>query len=311
LKRKLSRAFGVARQKQKPQHIPQQLHATPLIFSSSHKHYSHFPHSSLLVRLPKWLRSASIKDVERYLPIRRSLAPIILDRQSFMRDRKVYVNVFYACDTWLSTFSIGWKCCKPRVLTFDEFLSIPPCTTGIHSTIDDTPVPPKPTGAETATLSSAAPADIELAQPVPRLPQAQNRPSPSPAPPESEDDDPSLEIPAGQTCRRRGCGATYTSGASREGESCVHHPGVPLFHEGSKGYTCCKRRVLEFDQFLMLEGCNTKNRHLFVGSGKKGSGSEEKLDSVRYEHPDWSYISPYSTKLTTSIDTTSTKHQPT
>jgi len=24
----------------------------------------------------------------------------------------------------------------------------------------------------------------------------------------------------------------------------------PIFHEGSKGYTCCKRRVLEFDEYL-------------------------------------------------------------
>lgn len=23
----------------------------------------------------------------------------------------------------------------------------------------------------------------------------------------------------------------------------------PIFHEGSKGYTCCKRRVLEFDEY--------------------------------------------------------------
>jgi hypothetical protein len=178
----------------------------------------------------------------------------------------------------------GWKCCKPRVLTFDEFLSIPPCTTGKHSTVDDTPAPaPKP-AEDAPTLSSTAPSETEIAQPVavPRIPQAQNRPSPSPAPPESEDDDPSLEIPAAQICRRRGCGATYTPGSSREGESCVFHPGAPLFHEGSKGYTCCKRRVLEFDQFLKLEGCTTKGRHLFVGSGKKGGSSEEKLDTVRY-----------------------------
>jgi len=61
----------------------------------------------------------------------------------------------------------------------------------------------------------------------------------------------------------------------------VHHPGAPIFHEGSKGYTCCKRRVLEFDEFLKIEGCKTKRRHLFVGSGKK-AGDEENLESVRY-----------------------------
>lgn len=65
----------------------------------------------------------------------------------------------------------------------------------------------------------------------------------------------------------------------------MHHPGVPIFHEGSKGYSCCKRRVLEFDQFMNIEGCKTKDRHLFIGSGKKrdrsGSAGEELLDSVR------------------------------
>lgn len=63
----------------------------------------------------------------------------------------------------------------------------------------------------------------------------------------------------------------------------MHHPGAALFHEGSKGWTCCKRRVLEFDEFMKIEGCETKDRHLFVGSGRKGG--EEKLDTVRYAPP--------------------------
>lgn len=167
-------------------------------------------------------------------------------------------------------------------MTFDEFLTIPPCTTGRHSTKDDAPLIYKKDVPDlNATLGNSAPSEVEVAQPaVPRLPQATPRASPSPAPPpESEDDDPDTTIPDGATCRRKGCGQTYKSGSSREGESCVHHPGAPLFHEGSKGYTCCKRRVLEFDQFLKLEGCKTKDRHLFVGAKKKPG--VEKLDTVR------------------------------
>ena len=30
-----------------------------------------------------------------------------------------------------------------------------------------------------------------------------------------------------------------------------------------QGYFCCKRRVLEFDEFLKIEGC-TEGRHIFV-----------------------------------------------
>lgn len=74
-------------------------------------------------------------------------------------------------------------------------------------------------------------------------------------------------------------------------------------HEGSKGYSCCKRRVLEFDEFrtslpplrtrinahlcllaVRIEGCRT-GRHLFVGP-KKSAEEEEKEELVecRVDH---------------------------
>lgn len=37
--------------------------------------------------------------------------------------------------------------------------------------------------------------------------------------------------------------------------------------------------MLEFDEFMKIEGCKKKKRHLFVGRGKPAG--EEKLDSVR------------------------------
>jgi hypothetical protein len=113
----------------------------------------------------------------------------------------------------------------------------------------------------------------------------QNTSTPAPPPPESDDDDPALAIPDGTECRRRACKATYKNGQDRADEKCVHHPGVPIFHEGSKGYSCCKRRVLEFDEFMKIEGCKTKDRHLFVGSGKKkgaeSEGGEDIVENVR------------------------------
>ena len=125
------------------------------------------------------------------------------------------------------------------------------------------------------SLSAALPSANSRLQP--QAPSA--RPAPAPGKEESDDDDPNLAIKDGQECRRRGCSEKYKEGSSREGEKCVHHPGAPIFHEGSKGWSCCKRRVLEFDQFMNIEGCKTKDRHLFVGSGKKSS--EEKLETVR------------------------------
>jgi hypothetical protein len=162
-------------------------------------------------------------------------------------------------------------------------LAIPACTVGKHSTTDlPPPVEKKQVDASEAPVVSSPPAATPE---VSRAPLAAPQPTatPPPPPPESGSDDPSLEIPRGKHCRRKGCGYAYTGGA-RDDEKCVFHPGLPIFHEGSKGYTCCKRRVLEFDEFMKIEGCETKNRHLFIGSGKKDGkkGGEEVLETVRY-----------------------------
>ncbi|KAF4587833.1 hypothetical protein GQ602_004526 [Ophiocordyceps camponoti-floridani] len=176
----------------------------------------------------------------------------------------------------------GWKCCKPRVLTFDEFMSIPPCTTGTHSTTDkpaQLEEGPQDDDAALANKIEALTASAPARAPV-QAPQKSAAPSP---PPETDDDDPSLEIADGAACRRRGCGHKYSGEKSRDSETCVHHPGAPIFHEGSKGYSCCRRRVLEFDQFLKIEGCKTKEKHLFIGSGSKRKSGAERLDSVRHD----------------------------
>lgn len=76
---------------------------------------------------------------------------------------------------------------------------------------------------------------------------------------------------------------------SRENEKCIYHPGQALFHEGSKGWTCCKKRVLEFDEFMKIQGCKERPRHCFIG--KKGAkrkpmtstGEFEKVENVRHD----------------------------
>ncbi|PYH87161.1 chord-domain-containing protein [Aspergillus uvarum CBS 121591] len=192
----------------------------------------------------------------------------------------------------------GWKCCKPRVLTFDEFLAIPPCTTGKHSTVDDTPQPAPQPVVEEAPL---APASTPVAEPPrhaisPAIAPPSNAPTPVPEEPES--DDPDLEIPTNATCRRKGCNKGYDSAVAREDEKCVFHPGAPIFHEGSKGWSCCKKRVLEFDEFLKIQGCTEKTKHLFVGKGKPPG--EEKVDTVRndfYQTPSSVNVSLYLKKI--------------
>jgi hypothetical protein len=72
--------------------------------------------------------------------------------------------------------------------------------------------------------------------------------------------------------------------------------------------------VLEFDEFMKIEGCKTKDRHLFVGSGKKrgangevkkvgrtdAEGEQGKLDDVRtdfYQTPIQVIASIYLKKI--------------
>ncbi|ORX36519.1 HSP20-like chaperone [Kockovaella imperatae] len=195
----------------------------------------------------------------------------------------------------------SWSCCnevnKP-VLEFDAFMEIPPCTTGKHST----EAPPKPVAttapAEPAqgptktvngveTYGQAAPpsssngaGSSSKSAPVAALPPAPT-PVPAPAQPkETEEDDLSVPVPSGATCKRLGCGATWQgediSRGSGEQSTCRYHPQSAIFHEGSKGYLCCKRRVLEFSEFLKIEGC-TEGNHLFVGA-KRDESVEEMVD---------------------------------
>jgi len=49
---------------------------------------------------------------------------------------------------------------------------------------------------------------------------------------------------------------------------CDYHPGEAEFHEGSKGWLCCKTRMLEFAEFLKIPGCFTE-KHRFTPDSTK------------------------------------------
>jgi hypothetical protein len=157
----------------------------------------------------------------------------------------------------------GWACCKKRVITFDEFMTIPGCSTGFHATEAPQPAPqPTPPKKEPEVTLTSTPGDtveVYKTQPVNIGPSA---PAPKPAPPPEEEEDPADAVIApGTSCKHRGCEKRYVNESSRF-EQCVYHPGVPIFHEGSKGYSCCKM-VGDFDEFLRLRGCKT-GKHKFT-----------------------------------------------
>ncbi|KAJ2161914.1 hypothetical protein GGF46_001105 [Coemansia sp. RSA 552] len=188
----------------------------------------------------------------------------------------------------------GWTCCKPRVHSFDDFLEIGGCKLGLHSSepkhkddpfkadltqFDDVlPEPPRtePTAEAVAPAKSAA-----------KLPE------PGPV-----DEDPAgVEVAQGTHCKRSGCDAVYKSEEQSRGpDQCQFHPGTALFHEGNKGWTCCKPRVTDFDEFMRIKGC-AHGRHLFVGSQPAKQAQAPKCRRDHYESGNDLIVSIYAKKI--------------
>lgn len=65
-------------------------------------------------------------------------------------------------------------------------------------------------------------------------------------------------IAIGTNCKNSGCKASYLSPSSND-DSCIYHPGFPIFHEGYKFWTCCQKKTSDFQSFLDQVGCETGN----------------------------------------------------
>ncbi|WFD31179.1 hypothetical protein MSPP1_002213 [Malassezia sp. CBS 17886] len=180
----------------------------------------------------------------------------------------------------------SWSCCKDTnkpVMEFDQFLQIKGCASAdAHTTETQTPAPVQRRGgkvvsAADAELTDAAAnlGDITLQGTEQKSPVATQVSAPppavaAPAAPEPEERDPPdvKSYAAGTQCRRRGCNFALDHGTeSRDtnAETCRYHRGTPIFHEGSKGYSCCKRRVLDFDDFLQIEPCTLAEHGHLLG----------------------------------------------
>jgi cysteine/histidine-rich domain-containing protein len=69
-------------------------------------------------------------------------------------------------------------------------------------------------------------------------------------------------IPIGTSCKNGGCKSSFESRASND-TMCVHHPGTPVFHEGYKFWSCCKKKTTDFSAFLEQVGCET-GKHKWI-----------------------------------------------
>jgi len=158
----------------------------------------------------------------------------------------------------------GWGCCQNKSTDFTTFLNTPGCTLGKHSNVK--PIEPEKITGNLNKESSPEEVievrpPIQPAMPRPSIETPTIRITPTVAaslkqaianlpPPETIEE--TTEVKEGETCKNNGCKAVFGSTESTE---CKYHPGVPVFHEGMKYWSCCQRKTTEFQHFLDQEGC--------------------------------------------------------
>ncbi|XP_063793219.1 integrin beta-1-binding protein 2 [Pseudophryne corroboree] len=181
----------------------------------------------------------------------------------------------------------GWSCCRKRTTDFSEFLAIQGCTKGFHSNEKPLePVKPDLTGSNDSNDSGSKPR-IEIIMRGPKSAEKMQKERPSTQEQmlplvlkvsrslEQElqkltleaDKEPEKRVDAavatiGTRCKHSGCKESY-QGPESEAGACMYHPGMPVFHEGMKFWSCCSIRTSDFNEFLEQKGCSV-GKHLWV-----------------------------------------------
>ncbi|XP_037954901.1 cysteine and histidine-rich domain-containing protein-like [Teleopsis dalmanni] len=163
----------------------------------------------------------------------------------------------------------GWSCCKKKSVDFTEFLNIPGCKFSKHSNIKP-PEPEKPQKNETSDKDEVIEvrAPIKAAMPRPPIETTMSKIEPIVAATlkeaidnrsksKTQVDEKKLadgEIPVGTACKNSGCKYSFT-GTGSDYLDCQYHPGVPIFHEGMKYWSCCQKKTTDFTVFMSQPGC--------------------------------------------------------
>merc|ERR1711963_421294 len=82
-------------------------------------------------------------------------------------------------------------------------------------------------------------------------------------------------------CYNKGCGKHFNPKENTE-DSCLYHPGGPIFHDALKGWSCCKKRVTDFTEFLNIKGC-TKGKCSNVKPPEPEKKEKEKETMIQLE----------------------------
>ncbi|KAM4662136.1 integrin beta-1-binding protein 2 [Discoglossus pictus] len=182
----------------------------------------------------------------------------------------------------------GWSCCKKRTTDFSEFLAIQGCTKGPHS--NEKPVEPlkaEISGNKSNTDTAGSKHGPERIVQGPKSAEVMQKERPSAQESmlplvfkvsrsleqeleklklgpkqEAEQKNESEGTKIGTMCNHSGCKEAY-QGPESEQAICVYHPGVPVFHEGMKFWSCCSIQTSDFNEFLDQRGC-TNGKHLWV-----------------------------------------------
>lgn len=207
-----------------------------------------------------------------------------------------------------------WSCCNKKTTDFTTFLNQKGCTKGKHNP-DKPPEPPKyvpePTDDKEEVIMVKAHEPHQLPRPdlEDNIEHLKMTVSKSLQQALEEDDEKKniakqmrnpavhneLDIESelgrqsasdimhgvriGEPCKNNACKTTF-EGLGSNLELCKHHPGIPIFHEGMKFWTCCQRKTSDFDQFLQQEGCQT-TQHMW---NKKETGwGVSKKTNCRYD----------------------------
>lgn len=167
-----------------------------------------------------------------------------------------------------------WSCCNKRSKDFTVFLSTPGCTQAPHNPVKPAG-PPKYVGVHDESPKQRQPvtkkkerpgfdSEMVLLKPTvtPSLTQVLAKESENTTSKDDSPLDPKFGIKIGEACKRNGCKASY-EGLSSSLELCKYHPGGPVFHEGLKFWSCCKRKTTDFTEFLSQAGCTT-DQHIWT-----------------------------------------------
>jgi len=177
-----------------------------------------------------------------------------------------------------------WNCCNKKSTDFSTWFGFPGCARGRHDNTKKTDdnmmriAPPQEIRPEkpddvivwnglnkpeenrdsnrpmtTLLLKTTAGAEAALA----RLAEQKQA--------DSENIDLSA-LSIGTPCRNACCTKTY-DGPDAKKSNCVYHPGVAIFHEGMKFWSCCNKKTSNFNAFMEQKGCTT-GQHEFAMTEK-------------------------------------------